>query len=90
MLERLPYLLSRLRFEQRPIRVLAFVSRDDPEACANIESHENDKRRANAERHFATAPGHIRLGCQENLPRTVAHARVNLSRDRQLALQLLV
>jgi hypothetical protein len=57
-----------LRFKQCPIRIPAFVSRNDPETCANIDSHENDKRSTNAERYFATAPGRIGLSCQQNLP----------------------
>src|SRR5205809_7996474 len=88
MLERFGYLLPHLRLQQCPVRIFSFVSCDQPKPDSNIDAHENDKRRANAKRHFPAACGNINFGWEQNLARISLHPQMNLSRDRKGALQL--
>jgi hypothetical protein len=86
--ERFGYLLPHLRFQQCPVRILRFVSCDQPKTDSNIDAHENDKRSANTKRHFPAARGNIYFGWEQNLARITLRAQMNLPRYRKLALQL--
>ncbi|PYK25077.1 MAG: hypothetical protein DME52_09470 [Verrucomicrobia bacterium] len=72
------------------IWVPGFVSRDQPQAESDINTHENDERCAYPERHFAALLSYIRPGWQHKFARVPAHSGLNLPSDCQLALQLLV
>src|SRR5437868_3682709 len=88
VLERFCYLLPHLCFEYCPVGILRFVSCNQPKADPNVYGHENDERRAYAECQFPPARGNVRFARQQNLTRITMHARVDLSRDGQFALQL--
>src|SRR4029450_11781833 len=45
--------LSHLSLEQRAVRILAFVSEDEPKANADVYKHENHERDTYADCHFA-------------------------------------
>src|SRR5437879_11222468 len=68
--ERFGYLLPHLRFQQCPVRILRFVSCDQPKTDSNIDAHENDKRSANTKRHFPAARRNIYFAWQQNPAKT--------------------